>query len=272
MKTCTKCQTLKNLEDFTKDKRRSDGRGSWCVPCNRAYMRALIKTPKVAASRKKHYETNRDQITAQNRDRWSLKKDQYREASDKWRVENRDSLLGDYRQRGAKHRAFLDSLKSKPCLDCGETYPPYCMEFDHVRGDKRFALGKMANHRREAVLDELTKCELVCCACHRVRTQARNTHGEHKGLYSAWSKARLHSFREWLNGLKAKPCMDCGRSRPAVAMDFDHTQGEKVHGISSMWSWGRERVLEELAKCELVCCICHRIRTQSRRSEQRAAA
>lgn len=52
MKTCTKCHTEKSLDEFVKDKRRVDGRGSWCVPCNREYMQAFIKTPKVKAARK----------------------------------------------------------------------------------------------------------------------------------------------------------------------------------------------------------------------------
>lgn len=257
MKTCSKCQTPKPLDEFTKDKRRSDGRGSWCLPCNREYMRGLIKTPKVAATRKAAYAANKEALNAASRARWAEKKGQYKVAGDRWREDNRPALLADYRERGEAHRAFLDEQKAgRPCLDCGGSFPPYVMEFDHVRGDKRWALGKMSNHRREAVLEELAKCELVCCACHRVRTQTRK--GESKIL-------KVREFRAWVNGLKAAPCKDCGSALRPEAMDFDHVRGEKTKEISQMWSWGREKVLMELAKCELVCANCHRIRTQTRK-------
>ncbi|MDP4236659.1 MAG: thiamine pyrophosphate-dependent dehydrogenase E1 component subunit alpha, partial [Bacteroidota bacterium] len=31
---------------------------------------------------------------------------------------------------------FMRELKTKPCLDCGNSFPPECMDFDHVRGEK----------------------------------------------------------------------------------------------------------------------------------------
>lgn len=262
MKTCTKCHTEKALDEFVKDKRRVDGRGSWCVPCNREYMRGVIKTPKVAATRKAYYEANKEAINAASRARWAENKGEYKVAADRWREANRPTLLADYRQRGEAHRAFIDGLKEgAPCLDCKRTYPPYVMEFDHVQGEKRWALGKMANHRREAVLEEIAKCELVCCACHRVRTQARR--GDSKVL-------KVRAFREWVSSMKGAPCTDCGGKFPSVAMDFDHVLGMKASGIAEMWSWGREKVLVELAKCELVCANCHRIRTQTRKGERAA--
>jgi hypothetical protein len=257
MKTCTKCQTSKPLVEFVKDKRRSDGRGSWCVLCNREYMKGLIKAPKIAATRKATYQANKVALNAASRARWAEKSDEYKVAADKWREENRSALLADYRQRGEAHRAFIDNLKKdKPCIDCGGTFPSYVMEFDHVRGNKRWALGKMSNHRREAVIEEVAKCELVCCACHRVRTQTR------KG---ASKLPKVQAFRAWLSTLKTNPCTDCGKTLPHAAMDFDHIRGEKTTQIADMWSWGREKVLVELSKCELVCANCHRIRTQTRK-------
>lgn len=292
MKTCTKCLIEKPLEEFAKEGRRLSGYSPRCKLCARAAANARNATPegkaKRAASNQRnkgaiqarnqaYYQTNKEQLNessranyqtrkehyqALNRKRWAENKERYKEDSKQWRVDNRETLLTGYKQRGVEHRAFLDELKANPCSDCGETYPPYCMEFDHVRGEKRFALGKMSNHSRIAVMEELAKCELVCCACHRVRTQER------KGSSKI---PKLIAFREWLDSIKSNPCLDCGRVRPAVAMDFDHIGEDKVTQISDMWSWPRDKVLAEIAKCELVCCICHRVRTQARRSEKRAA-
>jgi hypothetical protein len=229
-------------------------------------MKVIIQTPKVAASRRASYEANKEALLAAAKVRVVEKKEQYKVARTKWQEENRASLLADYSNRGKAHRAFIDEQKAgRPCLDCGGIYPPYVMEFDHVRGVKRWAIGKMSNHRRDAVLEEMAKCELVCCACHRVRTQSRNTHGEHQGKHKDWSIQRQAEFHSWVRGLKSNPCIDCGKVLRPEAMDFDHVHGAKVKSISSMWSWGREKILDEISKCELVCANCHRVRTRVRR-------
>jgi 5-methylcytosine-specific restriction endonuclease McrA len=65
-----------------------------------------------------------------------------------------------------------------------------------------------------------------------------------------------------LAALKSKPCTDCGQCFPSCAMDFDHVRETKLFGISlGMVSRTMEAVLAELAKCDLVCANCHRIRT-----------
>jgi len=66
--------------------------------------------------------------------------------------------------------------------------------------------------------------------------------------------------------LKNKPCMDCGRRFPAVCMDFDHRPGEEKSFDISVTCNARtwDAVLAEIAKCDLVCACCHRLRTASR--------
>lgn len=67
--------------------------------------------------------------------------------------------------------------------------------------------------------------------------------------------------------LKERPCMDCGGSFPSYVMDFDHRDPtEKVANIARLivgGSW--KRIQDEIAKCDLVCANCHRIRTHGRR-------
>jgi len=70
-----------------------------------------------------------------------------------------------------------------------------------------------------------------------------------------------------LNELKeSKPCTDCGKFFKAFLMDFDHLPGSlKIQRIGYLVKSSSWKVIEaELAKCELVCCMCHRIRTQER--------
>jgi hypothetical protein len=71
--------------------------------------------------------------------------------------------------------ALLREAKNVPCTDCGNSYPHYVMDLDHVRGDKvddPSALAYKGNLVR--VAEEIEKCEPVCANCHRERTHSRN--------------------------------------------------------------------------------------------------
>lgn len=62
-----------------------------------------------------------------------------------------------------------------PCTDCGKIYPWYVMDYDHVRGEKKFNLSiagsKMFSIKK--IDEEIDKCEVVCANCHRIRTFTR---------------------------------------------------------------------------------------------------
>lgn len=60
---------------------------------------------------------------------------------------------------------------------------------------------------------------------------------------------------------KDVPCMDCGGRFPSVCMDFDHVRGEKVGNVATMIGLSVAKIEAEIAKCEVVCSNCHRIRT-----------
>jgi hypothetical protein len=60
-------------------------------------------------------------------------------------------------------------------MDCGGTFSPECMDFDHKSGEKVNNVGTMVvrGWNRARVLAEIAKCELVCANCHRTRTKNR---------------------------------------------------------------------------------------------------
>ncbi len=72
--------------------------------------------------------------------------------------------------------------------------------------------------------------------------------------------------RAAVDALKAIPCMDCGECFPAICMDFDHRPGtDKLFEVGDkIFFLGMKKLLDEIAKCDVVCSNCHRIRTQSR--------
>lgn len=61
--------------------------------------------------------------------------------------------------------------------------------------------------------------------------------------------------------LKEHPCVDCGDARLPV-LDFDHVMGKKQFCISYMITHhSLNNVLKEIAKCEVRCSNCHRMKT-----------
>jgi len=47
------------------------------------------------------------------------------------------------------------------------------MDFDHVRGAKRFHLSESEHKSKRLIKEEIRKCDLVCANCHRIRTHER---------------------------------------------------------------------------------------------------
>jgi hypothetical protein len=62
---------------------------------------------------------------------------------------------------------------------------------------------------------------------------------------------------------ESTPCVDCGLEWPSYVMDFDHRGSDKIAAVSVLCHKAvpYARIDAEIAKCELVCSNCHRIRT-----------
>lgn len=69
-----------------------------------------------------------------------------------------------------------DEAKSRPCADCGHTYGPWVMQFDHRPGERK--LGNVADlvriKSKRKLLEEIEKCDVVCANCHAERTHSRS--------------------------------------------------------------------------------------------------
>jgi hypothetical protein len=73
-----------------------------------------------------------------------------------------------------------------------------------------------------------------------------------------------NAIQKKIQKYKERPCMDCGCIFHFEAMEFDHVRGEKQFNLSRP-PLNLRRIAEEIAKCDLVCAVCHRIRTVGRR-------
>jgi hypothetical protein len=67
--------------------------------------------------------------------------------------------------------------------------------------------------------------------------------------------------------LKSGPCKDCGGLYPSYVYDFDHRDpSQKTLEMSrAIRRESFKRLMKEVAKCDLVCANCHRVRTAKRR-------
>ncbi len=75
-------------------------------------------------------------------------------------------------QRNKLARKILEFLDDKACLDCGES-DPVVLDFDHREpADKRETISHMCHacYSWEAILTEISKCDIRCANCHRRRT------------------------------------------------------------------------------------------------------
>jgi hypothetical protein len=76
----------------------------------------------------------------------------------------------------------------------------------------------------------------------------------------AWQQRRKAEIRVWWSEVKAtKSCARCGESDPDC-LQFHHidpTTKEFTVSNAVAHAWSRERILAEVAKCEVLCANCH---------------
>lgn len=132
MKECTRCKQFKDPSEFSKKKTTKDGLQHVCKECHSAYI-------------KQHYSNNK-----------TYYKEKAHSRNAEIRVENLQFVI--------------DYLKEHPCVDCGEK-DPQVLEFDHVR-DKFKAISRLVSQYASLskIQEEMNKCEVRCCNCHRRKT------------------------------------------------------------------------------------------------------
>jgi hypothetical protein len=194
---------------------------------------------------------------------------------------HRESEIERVKSRQRAAAELLNGLRSVPCADCRRCFPPHMMDFDHRDPNtKAFALsGKCQLKAEETLLSEVAKCDVVCANCHRIRTQHQRSsfswcwpRGGDSPRLAAKTDMRLRQV-ELLTRPRCVPCLDCALSFPSFVMEFDHRDPQTKRALVSRMA-GRasdRRILDEVAKCDVVCANCHRHRTFVRRQNGAAA-
>lgn len=125
-----------------------------------------------------------------------------------------------------------------------------CAKCKIDKSESEFSWRNIANGLRQKV-------------CRECKTQYNKDHYIHrKEYYNEKRKRNSKKNRNWLNEYKLdKECVKCGNNHPAV-LDFHHRDSDtKEFAISNMTirGFGKQRVLSEIDKCDILCSNCHRV-------------
>lgn len=153
-------------------------------------------------------------------------------------------------------------LSIHPCVDCGQA-DIRLLEFDHINGQKLRGIANLLTwgFNWPTIEAEIAKCEVRCANCHRIKTIEHD-----RGWRSSQPLHRVpESYQIVGIYLSNHPCIDCGNT-DIRTLEFDHVRGHKTDGISHLLSQGCgwPRIETEIAKCEVRCANCHRIKTLER--------
>ena len=104
----------------------------------------------------------------------------------------------------------------------------------------------------------------VCKTCSKKRNKKLYPNRKDK-IIEQTKKRRIFLHNE-IKKLKNKPCKDCGITYPEYCMEFDHTKNNKFMSVSKMIHEGYalDTILKEIQKTDLVCVLCHKLRTHKR--------
>ena len=129
-----------------------------------------------------YYQKHKSRCDAQSR-AWNLANPEKAQATRRrsaatWRKNHPDRYLATAKRAREKRtgwfKTLIRDLKAKACLDCGQFFPFYVMEFDHTRGEKLFNISAGTAMRGKTILlTELAKCDVICANDHRRRTYER---------------------------------------------------------------------------------------------------
>lgn len=250
---CPWCEEEHPASAFNKETRRFSGLSGIC---------------REAQAEKRKLPAEKERTRARNKRRWT--NPEYR-AKTSAAAKARQKIHGkaDLRRSRARLQDIVDEWKQQGCVDCGYA-DTRAIDPDHVdASSKEGTLSRMVQMCAsvDRIRQELAKCVPRCARCHRRRTQVQR-----------YAKARLEArlppswqrriVMQDVNDIikMANGCADCGWCAWARGLDWDHVRGQKVSTICIMIcrldEW--RAVVAEMAKCEVVCANCHRIRTLTR--------
>ena len=159
---------------------------------------------------------------------------------------------------GACREVWINWQKNNPCR-CGETRSIHARghsALEHICSEYNWWAW---NGGTEALQKQLKDCYPLCKFCYRLIKPPKKYTGSRKRRYDIINKEKL----------QRGCCKNCKRKvtpENLRAFDFDHRDpATKVDDIARMVKYSQEKfdILypKEVPKCDLLCCMCHHIKT-----------
>ena len=95
----------------------------------------------------------------------------------------------------------------------------------------------------------------------KVKKSRKGTYARQRIYYLNWMRNKREKNRSWFIGYKkTHPCEICGQS-DIRCLEFHHIDGRRKGEmlISALVHMNREKLLEEIKKCQMLCANCHAI-------------
>jgi hypothetical protein len=110
VKSCSGCKNIKQFDEFTKARNRSDGLHNQCKQCRRESFVKNIST------RKKYLEVNKEKIAENRRMYYSLNKLIFSEKAKQYRLKNSDRFKINRTAYRIKNKEKLREMRHKQWL------------------------------------------------------------------------------------------------------------------------------------------------------------
>jgi len=291
-KQCSTCKQTKETSCFHKDSKAKDGIRSQCKPCaseynkKRAEKRKNIRTEETVPRGYKRcalpscnqvLPLSHFQSTHSRRTKLTTR-------CEKCRAIKKKCQANPTTTTGRCKAWWIDWQKTNPCVRCEQEgddcdYPRdwRLIQADHIEpkakrkkrtGEEGHALSQYMwwscpeNGGVESMEKEAKKCQALCIFHHKIKTKEER---------NELTQLCMIEKRKIINEKKRERggCLVCGREcveGNEYLFDLDHRdENLKTIRVSNLvpksWSYFNSQLPLELAKCDLLCCGCHWIKT-----------
>ena len=186
----------------------------------------------------------------------------------KWLQENKEHMRSYYREYNRTHRFRLEANRKRikdwlcdyksnlKCEQCSESCSA-CLDFHHKDPSQKefgICLGAARAYSIERLKIEIAKCSVLCSNCHKREHPYQNK----KVVGTNRRKEYQKRLRVWMDGYKVS-CEICGENYQDC-LEFHHIDEDKkeFNMATAHCREGKGAIINEIAKCQVLCSNCHR--------------
>ena len=292
-KQCSKCKQTKEASCFHKDSRAKDGLQSRCKPCKSEYNKKhhekrkknRLEETDLPEGHKRCANSTCNQVFPLSHFQSTVnRRTKLTTTCEKCRAILKKSQANPTTVKGKCKAWWINWKQTNPCVMCEEEgencdYPRdwRLIQADHINpkanrkkrtGDEGHRLSdyrwwaRPKNGGVKGMEEEAKKCQALCIFHHRIKTKEERKEQTKRNRIE---KLKIINEKKRERG----GCLKCERAcvkGNEYLFDLDHRdEPDKTIGVSQLvkesWPDFKSQLPLELAKCDLLCCGCHWIKT-----------